>query len=145
MAQRITVIGTGYLGATHAVSMAALGLEVLGVDVDPEKIAALAAGRGAVLRTRPARAAQRRPRSRDGCASRPTSTRPRRSRDVHFICVGTPQQTGSNAADLQLRRLGLRRARARIDRPALLVGKSTVPVGTAARLAELVREVSPGR
>ncbi|HET8896713.1 MAG TPA: 3-hydroxyacyl-CoA dehydrogenase NAD-binding domain-containing protein, partial [Protaetiibacter sp.] len=42
---RITVVGTGYLGATHAVCMAMLGVEVLGVDVDERKIAELAAGR----------------------------------------------------------------------------------------------------
>ncbi|MGC5412488.1 UDP-glucose 6-dehydrogenase, partial [Streptomyces sp. DT225] len=45
MALRITVIGTGYLGATHAAAMAELGFEVLGLDVVPEKIEMLSAGR----------------------------------------------------------------------------------------------------
>src|ERR1044072_6622049 len=45
MAPRLTVIGTGYLGATHAACMAKLGFEVLGVDTDPEKVAVLQAGR----------------------------------------------------------------------------------------------------
>ena len=45
MARRITVLGTGYLGTTHAACMAELGFEVLGVDVDPGRIETLAADR----------------------------------------------------------------------------------------------------
>ncbi len=41
---RITVIGTGYLGLTHAVCMADLGHEVLAIDVDEAKIAMAAGG-----------------------------------------------------------------------------------------------------
>lgn len=99
-APRMTVIGTGYLGATHAVCMAILGYEVLGVDVDRAKIAELAAGRvpffepglGEKLRE-----------ALDSGRLRFTTDFDEAARfgDVHFVCVGTPQQQGSNAADLR--------------------------------------------
>ena len=54
---RLTVLGTGYLGATHAACLADLGHDVLGIDVDEAKIAELAAGRLPILRARPAGAA----------------------------------------------------------------------------------------
>ena len=86
----ITVIGTGYLGATHAICMAVLGYEVLGVDVDAAKIEQLSSGHVPVLRAGPARDAAGRPWPPGSCGSPPTSPRPREFGDVHFICVGTP-------------------------------------------------------
>jgi UDPglucose 6-dehydrogenase len=139
---RITVIGTGYLGATHAVSMAALGHDVLGVDVDPAKIASLAEGRVPFFE----------PGLPELLAETRTSGRLRFTTDfdeaaafadLHFVCVGTPQQSGSGAADLRYVDAAVTELARRIDRPALIVGKSTVPVGTAARLTALARSVSP--
>ncbi|GAA3335493.1 UDP-glucose/GDP-mannose dehydrogenase family protein [Curtobacterium albidum] len=139
---RLTVIGTGYLGATHAVSMAVLGYEVLGVDVDPAKVDALVAGRVPFHE----------PGLPEKLAEALASGRLRFSSsmqeaaefgDVHFVCVGTPQQRGSNAADLTYVDGAFRELASHITRRALVVGKSTVPVGTAARLASLVREVAP--
>ena len=139
---RLTVIGTGYLGATHAICMAVLGYEVLGVDVDPKKIEALAEGRvpffepglpeklAEVLQTGRLRFTT----DFDEAAE---------FGDVHFICVGTPQQPGSEAADLRYVDSAFTELARRITRKALLVGKSTVPIGTAARLTALVQEVSP--
>ncbi|WP_166864942.1 UDP-glucose/GDP-mannose dehydrogenase family protein [Salinibacterium sp. ZJ70] len=141
-APRITVIGTGYLGATHAVCMAALGFEVLGFDVDPDKIASLSAGRvpffepGLPEQLEAALASGRLRFTTDLDAVAAFG-------DVHFICVGTPQQTGSNRADMRFVDAAATGLAARIDRRALIVGKSTVPVGTASRLAGLVRELSP--
>ncbi|HWH97418.1 MAG TPA: UDP-glucose/GDP-mannose dehydrogenase family protein, partial [Pseudolysinimonas sp.] len=63
--------------------------------------------------------------------------------DVHFICVGTPQAPGSHAADMKYVDSAFTELARRITRKALLVGKSTVPVGTADRLTALVQEVSP--
>jgi len=139
---RMTVIGTGYLGATHAVCMALLGHEVLGVDVDAAKIAELASGRvpffepGLPERLREAL---------DSGRLRFTTDFDEAARfgDVHFICVGTPQAPGSDAADLRYVEAAFTALAERIDRKALLVGKSTVPIGTAARLTALVQEVSP--
>lgn len=139
---RITVVGTGYLGATHAICMAVLGYEVLGVDVDPRKVAELAAGRvpfyepGLPEKLREALDAGRIRFTTDFDEAASFG-------DVHFVCVGTPQQEGAAAADLTYVDSAFRELASRIDHRALLVGKSTVPVGTAARLTALVHEVSP--
>jgi len=139
---RITVIGTGYLGATHAICMAVLGYDVLGVDVDPGKIDALAAGRvpfyepGLPEKLREALDAGRLRFTTDFDEAAAFG-------DVHFICVGTPQAPGSHAADMRYVDSAFTELARRITRKALLVGKSTVPVGTADRLTALVQEVSP--
>jgi UDPglucose 6-dehydrogenase len=141
-APRMTVVGTGYLGATHAVCMAILGYDVLGVDVDRAKIADLAAGRvpffepGLEEKLREAL---------DSGRIRFTTDFDEAARfgDIHFVCVGTPQQDGSHAAELSYVESAFRELATRIDRKALLVGKSTVPVGTAQRLTEMVHDVSP--
>ena len=139
---RITVIGTGYLGATHAVCMAQLGFEVLGIDVDAAKIEALTGGRlpfhepGLPEALEAATASGRLRFTTDFAEAAEFG-------DVHFLCVGTPQQSGSEAADLRYLEDAASALAARITRPALIVGKSTVPVGTAARLRGLVRGLSP--
>ncbi|MGB3910684.1 MAG: UDP-glucose/GDP-mannose dehydrogenase family protein [Pseudolysinimonas sp.] len=139
---RITVIGTGYLGATHAICMAVLGYDVLGVDVDPAKIDALASGRvpfyepGLPEKLREALDAGRLRFTTDFDEAAAFG-------DVHFVCVGTPQAPGSHAADLRYVDSAFTELARRITRKALLVGKSTVPVGTADRLTALVQEVSP--
>ncbi|MFJ8537585.1 UDP-glucose dehydrogenase family protein [Streptomyces sp. NPDC093591] len=132
---RLTVIGTGYLGATHAACMAELGHEVLGVDVDPEKVAALQAGRVPFHE----------PGLPELIAKHTASGRLRFTGDyaeagafgdVHFVCVGTPQLKGSEGADLRYVDSAFAAVAAHARPGALLVGKSTVPVGTAGRLAE---------
>ncbi|HJC69494.1 MAG TPA: UDP-glucose 6-dehydrogenase, partial [Candidatus Brachybacterium intestinipullorum] len=120
---RITVIGTGYLGATHAVCMAQLGFEVLGVDVDAAKIEALTDGRlpfhepGLPEALRAATASGRLGFTTDFAEAADFG-------DVHFLCVGTPQQPGSEAADLRYLEDAASALAARITRPALIVGKS---------------------
>ncbi|PZQ91729.1 MAG: UDP-glucose 6-dehydrogenase [Leifsonia xyli] len=139
---RMTVIGTGYLGATHAVCMAILGYEVLGVDVDPAKIELLASGR--VPFYEPGLPEKLQEALASGKLRFTTSFDEAAAfGDVHFVCVGTPQQPGSYAADLRFVDSAFTELARRIDRKVLLVGKSTVPVGTAARLTELVQSVSP--
>lgn len=139
---RITVIGTGYLGATHAICMAILGYDVLGVDVDPGKIDALASGRvpfyepGLPEKLREALDAGRLRFTTDFDEAAAFG-------DIHFICVGTPQAPGSHAADMRYVDSAFTELARRITRKALLVGKSTVPVGTADRLTALVEEASP--
>jgi UDPglucose 6-dehydrogenase len=140
---RITVIGTGYLGAVHAACMAESGHEVLGVDVDPAKLAALSQGRPPFFEPGLPELLRR---TVDSGALRFTDSLPVAGEfgEVHFVCVGTPQQSGSYAADL-------RHVDAVIDglaphlRPgSLVVGKSTVPVGTAERLATRIAALAPG-
>ena len=139
---KITVIGTGYLGATHAVCMAILGFDVLGVDVDESKIALLRSGRvpfyepGLPEKLEEALASGR---------LRFTTSLDEAAEfgDVHFVCVGTPQAKDSAAADLTYVDSAFRALATRITRKALLVGKSTVPIGTASRLSQMVQELSP--
>jgi UDPglucose 6-dehydrogenase len=132
---RFSVIGTGYLGATHAACMAELGFDVIGVDVDPAKVEILQSGHVPFYEPGLDEVLQR-----NLAAGRLEFTtdfeRATRGADVHFICVGTPQQAGANAADMS-QVFGAVEALAPYLSPAdLVVGKSTVPVGTAATIAE---------
>ncbi|QKG25067.1 UDP-glucose dehydrogenase family protein [Actinomadura verrucosospora] len=142
MTQRLTVIGTGYLGATHAACMADLGFDVLGLDADKDKIARLAAG------DLPFYEPGLEPVLRRGLESgrlRFTTSYEEVAEfgDVHFLCVGTPQKPGEYAADLTYVDAAAGALAPLLHRPCLIVGKSTVPVGTAARLAETVAKAAP--
>ncbi|GAB7041961.1 MULTISPECIES: UDP-glucose dehydrogenase family protein [Catenuloplanes] len=139
---RLTVIGTGYLGATHAICMAVLGFEVLGVDVDEQKIARLASGE--VPFFEPGLPELLTKALESGRLRFTTSFEEAAAfGDVHFICVGTPQQKGSHAADMTYVDASVGALAKHLTRKALVVGKSTVPVGTAARLTALVKETAP--
>ncbi|GAA1809940.1 UDP-glucose/GDP-mannose dehydrogenase family protein [Actinomadura chokoriensis] len=142
MTYRLTVIGTGYLGATHAACMADLGFEVLGLDVDAERIARLADG------DLPFYEPGLEPVLRRGLETgrlRFTTSYKEAAEfgDVHFLCVGTPQKAGEYAADLSFVDDAIASLAPLLQRPCLIVGKSTVPVGTAARLAETLNRVAP--
>ncbi len=142
MTHRITVVGTGYLGTTHAAAMAELGHQVLGMDVDAERVSALAEGRvpmyepGLEDLLRRALASGRLRFTTDPAEVAAFG-------DVHFLCVGTPQRAGSYAADLRQVDEAVDELAPHLARPALVVGKSTVPVGTAQRLARRLRDRSP--
>ncbi|MFK4144385.1 UDP-glucose dehydrogenase family protein [Streptomyces sp. NPDC004065] len=132
---RLTVIGTGYLGATHAACMADLGHEVVGVDVDAGKVAALRAGR--VPFHEPGLAAMVARHTGSGRLRFTTSYEEAGAfGQVHFVCVGTPQRGDCDGADLTCVEEAFARIARHARKGALLVGKSTVPVGTAARLAD---------
>jgi nucleotide sugar dehydrogenase len=142
LAQRLTVIGTGYLGATHAACMAELGYEVLGIDVDADKIARLSAGDlpfyepdlEPILRRNLENGRLRFSTSYDEAAE---------FGDVHFICVGTPQKPGEYAADMSYVDDTITALAPRLTRACLVIGKSTVPVGTAERLARRLSRLAP--
>jgi UDPglucose 6-dehydrogenase len=139
---RLTVLGTGYLGATHAICMAVLGYEVLGLDVDESKVAKLNSGE--VPFFEPGLPEQLAKALESGRLRFTTSyEQAAEFGDVHFVCVGTPQQKGSHAADLRYVDASVRSLAPYLTRRALVVGKSTVPVGTAARLTALVQELAP--
>ena len=139
---RITVIGTGYLGATHAICMAVLGFEVLGVDVDRTKIEALA--RGEVPFFEPGLPEMLRKALDAGQLSFTTDLAAAGDfGDVHFVCVGTPQRQDSAGADLSYVEGVVRDLAPHLRRRCLVVGKSTVPVGTAARLTQIVQDNAP--
>ena len=136
---KISVIGCGYLGAVHAACMASLGHDVVGVDTDATKIAALSAGHSPfyepgfedVLRDSLASGRLR-------FVAAP-ATDELADVDVHFIAVGTPQSADSGAADLSYVDSAVEAviaATGTADHNPVVVGKSTVPVGTAQNLAD---------
>ncbi len=139
---RVTVIGTGYLGATHAVCLAELGCEVLGVDRDAVKVARLVRGEAPFYE--PGLADLLRRHTRTGQLRFSTTvTEAARFADVHFLCVGTPQRPHGLAASTDYLVQVVDELVPHIDRDSLLVGKSTLPVGTsellAARASRLAR------
>jgi UDPglucose 6-dehydrogenase len=139
----ISVIGCGYLGTVHAACMADLGHQVVGVDVDEAKIKDLAAGRppffepGLPELLERASASGRLRFSHDVAAlARPGDSDEARTPWVHFVCVGTPQRKGEIAADTTYVEAAVSALLPHLRPGDLVVGKSTVPVGTAERLAE---------
>lgn len=141
MAIKISVIGTGYLGATHSACMASFGLEVIGVDLDPAKIELLKEGR--VPFYEPGLEELLQEQLASGRLSFSTDFSAIADADIHFICVGTPQVKDGLAADMSYVD-GAVEAIAPFMKPgSLAVGKSTVPVGSAARLRERLRQLNP--
>ena len=139
---KLSVIGCGYLGAVHASAMAELGHEVVGIDIDANKIEQLAAGKPPFYE----------PGLPEILTSAMASGRLRFSIDiadaagaqVHFIGVGTPQKAGSHAADLAYVDAAMTSLLPHLAAGDLVVGKSTVPVGTAARLAAVIEASGTG-
>lgn len=131
---RVSVIGCGYLGAVHAAAMADLGHEVIAVDVDAEKVAALSTGTPPFFE----------PGLPEILSSSLASGRLRFTTDIaevagcelHFIAVGTPQSDDSGAADIRYVDAAIDALLPNLGPEDVVVGKSTVPVGTAQRLAE---------
>ena len=141
MKLRVSVIGTGYLGATHAACMSAMGFDVIGVDVDATKIELLS--RGKVPFYEPGLEELLQQEIASGRLTFSTDFQAIKEADVHFICVGTPQSENSLAADMKYVDAALD-AIAPICKPgSLVVGKSTVPVGTAARLRSKLLKINP--
>jgi len=142
MTLRLSVIGTGYLGATHAACMSFLGFEVVGLDTDPAKVALLAQGK--VPFYEPELEELLAQEIASGRLTFTTDINAVADCDVHFICVGTPQKAGSLAADLTYVDASLDAVARVAKNGSLVVGKSTVPVGTAARLRARLQEINPG-
>jgi UDPglucose 6-dehydrogenase len=139
---RLTFFGTGYLGATYATCFAELGYEVLGVDVDAAKIEKLSDG--AVPFHEPGLDELL---AKNLAAGRLRFTTDYAQAavfgDVHFICVGTPQRADGMAADLSYVEAAITALSPHLTRKALIVGKSTVPVGTAEWVEQLVGKHAP--
>ena len=135
------MIGTSYLGATHAACMAELGFDVVGVDVDEAKIARLSAGE--VPFFEPGLDELLRKNLDAGRLRFTTSYDEVADCDVHFLCVGTPQKKGAFAADLSYVDTAIGQLAPQLQRPCVVAGKSTVPVGTAERLADRLAAESP--
>jgi len=139
---RMTVIGTGYLGATHAACMAELGHEVLGVDVDEDKISVLQSGKVPFFEPGLPEVLERNiDAGRLGFST--DYDEAAQFANVHFLGVGTPQRRGSYAADMTYVKAVITDLVPKLRGEHVIFGKSTVPVGTAAELQELADSLAP--
>jgi len=137
----LSVIGTGYLGATHAACMAELGFDVIGIDTDATKITLLS--QGELPFYEPGLDDLLRKHVATGKLRFSTNFEDLADADVHFICVGTPQRKDGNAADLTYVNAALEATASHAKAGSLIVGKSTVPVGTADTLTARLAEINP--
>ncbi|RLK47991.1 UDP-glucose dehydrogenase family protein [Microbacterium telephonicum] len=133
---RMSVIGCGYLGAVHAAAMASIGHEVVGIDVDARKIDALSKGEAPFFE--PGLPEILRDGVASGRLSFTTDMAAAHGAKVHFIGVGTPQRADGYAADLTYVNAAVDALLPHLSAGDIVAGKSTVPVGTAAELAERV-------
>lgn len=138
---KLSVVGTGYLGATHAAAMSSLGFQVIGLDVDAQKIEMLKQGK--VPFYEPDLEELLEAEVKSGRLTFTTDFSAIADCDVHFICVGTPQKKDSLAADLSYVDASIKDVAPHAKPGSLVVGKSTVPVGTADRLAAILKEINP--
>ena len=144
MTIRISVIGTGYLGATHAAAMAELGYEVIGVEVNPARLDSLSKGHlpfyePGLDEVLLANVKNGRLRFTSDAAAAAAWA------DVQFLCVGTPQRDGSDAADMSYAFAAIDALAPHVKKGAIIVGKSTVPVGTTHELQRRLLELAPDR
>ena len=139
---RISVIGCGYLGAVHAASMAHLGHDVIGVDVDAAKIQLLSRGEAPFYE--PGLPELLESSLATGRLAFTTDVAAAEGAQVHFVCVGTPQKKGEYAADLRYVDAAVQALLPHLRPGDVVVGKSTVPVGTTERIAEEVAATQAG-
>ena len=137
----VSVIGTNYLGATHAAGMAEFGHHVVGVDIDPDRVKTLNAGQAHIFEVGLEPLLEKHTSSGRLRSSPPTTPRSRTGR-TYLLRPGHPVRAGRSGRPLP--------AGAAVDtlaplltEPTLVVGKSTVPVGTAMALEERLRAQAP--
>jgi len=141
MTLRLSVIGTNYLGATHAAGMAEFGHEVIGVDIVEERVKILNAGQSHIFEL-----------GLEPLLEKHTSSGRLRFTtdyaeiadwaDVHFLALGTPSGP-DGGADLSQLHSAIDSLAPLLTKPCLVVGKSTVPVGTSLQLQERIRSLAP--
>lgn len=137
----LSVIGTGYLGTTFAACMSSLGFEVVGIDTDARKVESLS--KGDLPFFEPGLDDLVITELASGRLTFTTDFSKGKNADVHFICVGTPQQEDGLAADLSYVFDAVEGILPYLKPGALVVGKSTVPVGTAQKLREQLAISAP--
>ncbi len=139
---RLTVLGTGYLGVAHAACLAELGFDVLGVDTDAAQVRRLSEGELPFFEPG-LEAVLRRGLNSGRLRFSLSYLEAAAFGNVHFVCVGTPQRPDADAADLSQLHACINKLAPLLEFPCLVVGKSTVPVGTAAVLAKELARLSP--
>lgn len=138
---KLSVIGCGYLGATHAACMSSLGFQVVGIDTDQGKVDLLSSGNLPFYE--PGLDSLLASEIKTGRLTFTTDFSAAADADVHFICVGTPQSKEGLAADLTFVKSAIAAIAPFLKDGALVVGKSTVPVGTAQALREILTISAP--
>jgi UDPglucose 6-dehydrogenase len=138
---KLSVIGCGYLGATHAACMSSLGFQIVGIDTDQSKIDLLS--NGELPFYEPGLDSLLVSEIKTGRLTFTTDFAAAADADVHFICVGTPQSKEGLAADLTFVKSAIAAIAPFLKDGALVVGKSTVPVGTAQALREILAISAP--
>ena len=139
---RLTVIGCGHLGATHAACMAEIGHDVLGVDIDADKVDLLNTGRAWFLE--PGLDEMLARHTRSGRLRFTTSFAAAAAfGSVHFLGVGTPSLSDADGYDLSQVFGSVAALAPHLTGPALIIGKSTVPPGTTSRLILEVETTAP--
>ncbi|MGC3021721.1 UDP-glucose dehydrogenase family protein [Brevibacterium sp. FAM 24630] len=133
---KVSVIGCGYLGAVHAAALASLGHEVIGMDLDEAKVDALASGNPPFYE--PGLSELLLKGQDRGSLEFTTEVTRVASSILHFVCVGTPQKPGELAADVTYVNEAVESLLPYLTSTSVVVGKSTVPVGTAERLAGVI-------
>jgi UDPglucose 6-dehydrogenase len=141
MTLTLSVVGCGYLGATHAACMSSLGFTVVGVDTDPEKVALLQSGKLPFYE--PGLDSLLEQEMKTGRLTFTTDFSAVKDADVHFVCVGTPQSKDGLAADLTYVKSAVAAIAPHLKDGSLVVGKSTVPVGTAQALRAELTKIAP--
>jgi UDPglucose 6-dehydrogenase len=139
MAMKITVIGLGYLGATHAIAMAELGHEVIGIEANPQRLSDLQ--NGVVPFYEPGLdEALANVLKKGNIKFKADHDEESLEADLHFLCVGTPQLPGSYAANTEYLHSAVKALAPYLREDAVVAGKSTVPVGTSAELTRVLAE-----
>jgi UDPglucose 6-dehydrogenase len=141
MALKLSVIGVGYLGATHAACMSSLGFDVIGVDTDQSKVDLLS--QGELPFYEPGLDTLLASEIKTGRLRFTTNFAEVADADIHFICVGTPQSKDGLAADLTYVKASVAAIAPHLKEGSLVVGKSTVPVGTAQLLRDQLAISAP--
>jgi UDPglucose 6-dehydrogenase len=141
MAMKITVIGLGYLGATHAIAMAELGHEVIGIEANPKRLSDLQNGIVPFFEPGLDEALQN-VLAKGNIKFQEDHTEESREADLHFLCVGTPQLPGSYAANTEYLHSAVKALAPYLREDAVVAGKSTVPVGTSAVLTQVLTEAA---
>lgn len=141
MTLTLSVVGCGYLGATHAACMSSLGFTVVGVDTDPDKVALLQSGKLPFYE--PGLDTLLEQEMKTSRLSFTTDFSAVKDADIHFVCVGTPQSKDGLAADLTYVKSAVAAIAPHLKEGSLVVGKSTVPVGTAQALRDELAKIAP--
>ena len=138
----IAIVGAGYVGLVSAACFAEFGVDVWLLDSDASKITALREGRIPIYEPGLDRLVA--DNARDGrlhfCDTLEEAIT---GADAVFLAVGTPSRRGDGHADLSYVFAAAEQVARAAQGPLTLVTKSTVPVGTGAKIAALVRAIRP--